>query len=171
MAMAAKQLFRDRSNDEYFNWIKVGKALTYVAEGLTHFCVTVVDEFHEELKLKFGDTQCSAGCTGKEIVRKFGPGGRMYWTIDCPDNICNKWLDGTAPELVTPRCRWENSEITEWSTEPWQLAKVFMACDQQKSNVDPAQTGVLGLLQLMKNCRKFHSRLDTQKANKVRYYV
>ena len=161
-----------RLSEEYFNWIKVGIALERVGEGLTDFCKAVVHDFHKDLRLDFGDTECSDGCTGKEIVRKFGPPDeKKHWTIDCPNKICNKWLGAIELELATSQCTWENSEITKWSTEPWQLAKVFMACGQQKSNVDPAQTGVLGLLQLMENCKKFHSHFDTQKAEKVRCYV
>ena len=39
------------------------------------------------------------------------------------------------------------------------------------SNVDPHKTDALGLLQLMINCKEFHSLLDTQKAKEIRLHM
>ena len=107
------------------------------------------------LKDNLGDKTCGAGCDSKDICIK---------TKLCPD----KWMAAIVPEIHTPQRTWKNSITNEWPSEPWQLAKIFMGPGQDPLNVDPQKTDALGLLQLMINCRKFHSLLDTDKAKEVR---
>ena len=161
---------KDRFTDKhYINWLKCGHGLNCVAEGLTPFCKTVADELHKKLVCKLGNKQCSAGCTTKRIVKKLGPNGKKSWTIRCRDNICNKWVDSIVPLIATSQFTWNNSIVSEWPVESWQLAKIFMGSGQDPSNVDPSQTGALGLVQLLINCKEFHFRIDTEKAVAVSF--
>ncbi|KAI0234989.1 hypothetical protein LSAT2_014618, partial [Lamellibrachia satsuma] len=157
----------DRFNDQqYINWVKLGQALTCVTKALAPFCKDVIEKWHNTQKDKLGNTTCNAGCVAKHIRPK-----KKSWSISCGDNVCNKWLEAIAPQLHTHQCGWENSIVNEWPKECWQVAKVFMGPGQDPSNVDPHKTDALGLLQLMINCKLFHSHLDTQKATKVRLYM
>ena len=156
----------------YSNRIKLDLALNRVAEGLAPFCKTVMDEFQEEvMKGKpFEGKSCNAGCKAKTKPKRQCTRGTFNMVINCPNDICNKWLEGIHPEILTRQYSFENTKESEWPTESWQLAKIFMGEGQDKSNVDPHNTDAAALLQLMINCRKFKSRVDQNKAKKVTIY-
>lgn len=152
----------------YSNRIKLDLALNRVAEGLAPFCKTVMDEFQKTVMTvkSIEGKSCDAGC---EVERK-RTNGTYYLVINCPNDICNKWLEGIHPEIVTRQYCFKNTKESEWPTKSWQLAKIFMGGGQDKSNVDPHNTDAAALLQLMINCRKFESRVDQSKAKQVTNY-
>ena len=154
------------ADKEYVNWVKCSQALVCVAEGLAPFCKDVIEKFHHTLKENLGEKTCTAGCSAKKIYRR-----NNGWSISCPSDICNKWLDDIAKEIGTLQCAWRNSDVSKWPIEYWQIGKVFMGHGQDSSNVDPHKTDAMGLLQLMINCKKFQSCLDTLKAKKVSLYA
>ena len=90
--------------------------------------------------------------------------------IDCPDDICNKWLDGIYAGLCGDPYYWKNTNVNMWPKQPWQLAKIFMGKGQQPKTYDPAKTDALGLLQLIKNCKLFSDRVDRQAAANVIFF-
>ena len=173
--VSAMQRFQD---EQYSNWNKVGQALSLVADGLRPFCERVIREFHDSLKENLGDKQCTAKCHAKDIkVRtsdddddhvEHDTGTKARWYIDCPDGICNKWLDGIYAGLCEgDQYSWKNTKVKMWPKQPWQLAKIFMGRGQQPSSYNPDKTDVLGLLQLIINCKLFSDCVDRQAAAKV----
>ena len=147
----------DRFNDPgYINRVKLDMALQYVAEGLSPFCKDVIDNFRNEMMTSLKSTTCAAGCKIKR--RRIRTDATSGWYIDC--NICHKWLDCVFQQIDKHEFSWKNSKVSEWSTNSWQLAKIFMANGQDSSNVDHAKTDALALLQLMTNCKKFKTRVD-----------
>ena len=165
----------DRFKDKhYINWLKVGQALDCLAEGVLPFCKDVVETLHKQLLSDLGpigQQKCSVGCKAGDIVflKKPGHSGEKGWTIHCRDNICDKWLAKIVPLLATKQLAWGNSTISEWPVQYWQVAKIFMGSGKDATDADPANTDALGLVQLMINCKEFHSKLDTQNAIEVKF--
>ena len=181
------------SDPEYVNWVKLSQALLCVRDGLAPFCEGVIRETHDSLKLKLDpelqdktctvgcnkvsdhryektpDAKCTGGVTAKEASKSSGPEKEQRWFIDCSDNICNAWLDVILESFPTNWYAWKNCDVSKWITEPWQLAKLFMDYGQDPSNAAAAETEPLGLLQLVINCKAFHSRLEKNLAEKVRF--
>ena len=166
--VSAMQRFQD---EQYLNWIKLGQALILVGDGLRPFCERVIREFHDSLKENLGDKQCTAKCHAKDIKVRRSDGTKARWYINCPDGICNKWLDGIYAGLCGHPYSWNNTKVEMWPKQPWQLAKIFMGPQQQSSSYNPDETDVLGLLQLIKNCKLFSDCVDRQAAAKVIYFV
>ena len=160
----------DRCSDpEYVNWVILSQALLCVRDGLAPFCEGVIREIYDSLKLKLDpelqDKTCTIGCD-KVFDR---PNKEQRWFIDCSDNICNAWLDVILESFPTKWYTWKNCDVSKWPTESWQLAKLCMDFGQDPSNAAAAETEPLGLLQLVINCKEFHSRLDKHLAEKVRF--
>ena len=185
---ASERRFKD---EEYVNWFKLTQALIYVAEGLRPFCEKAIGEFHKSLKTKLGGRRCLAKCTYKRIqkhgsdergkiaecnVRCTSEGSEepdtdtnAQWYINCPNGICNKWLDGITAGLGAGTYSWKNTDVKNWPTQPWQLAKLFMGSGQQPSMYNPAKTDALGLLQLMTRCKKICDHETQKKASQVMF--
>ena len=200
--MMTESLVNSRFQDKgYHNWIILGQALLFVAEGLRPFCKRVIDECHGLLKTEIGKHKCSAKCKVKETKKsrsngaifnvestaeesdvgtneataegtadgneEHDTGTKAHWYIECPNDICNKWLDGIIARLFGRPYLWKNSKVEMWPTQSWQLAKIFMGPGQQPSTYNPAKTDALGLLQLIQNCKLFSECVDRQAACKV----
>ena len=93
---------------------------------------------------------------------------KASWYIECPNDICNKWFDVINAELCGEPYSWKNTNVKMWPTQSWQLAKIFLGPGQQPST-PPSKTDALGLLQLIKNCKLFHDRVDRGAAGKVMF--
>ena len=168
--MMAKSSVPDRFKDKYYlNWIKLGQALVCVAEGLTAYCTKVVDKVHGSLKEKIGQKTCTADCTAKKITKHGSDEGTQVWSIDCPCNICNRWLDGITAEMGEKQCSWKHTDVKKWPTQSWQLAKTCMGPGKPPSNHAPAKTDVVGLLQLIINCKAFDDSSLKQQASTVMF--
>ena len=168
--MMAKSTVPARFKDKYYlNWIKLGQALICVGEGLTPFCIKVVDKVHVSLKDELGPETCTAGCTAKKITKQGFDEGIQVWSIDCPCNICNRWLDGIIAEMGEKPCSWKHTDVKKWPTQSWQLAKICMGPGKPPSNHAPAKTDVVGLLQLIINCKAFDDPLLKYQASQVMF--
>ena len=164
----AKSTVPKRFKDKhYLNWIKLGQALICVGEGITPFCTKVVDTVHVSLKAKIGSDLCTADCTAKKITRQESEEGKQVWSIECPYNVCNRWLDGITAEMGEQQCSWKHTEVKKWPIQSWQLAKTCMGPGKPPSNHAPAKTDVVGLLQLIINCKAFDDPSLKQQASQV----
>lgn len=163
--MAQSNVLERFKDKNYLNWIKLVQALACVGDGLLPFCVKVVDEVHESLRKEIGHELCKAKCTPKTL----GTGKEKRWYIDCPNDICNKWLDRIVAELYENQCSWRHTDLSMWPTQSWQLAKIFMGPGKQPSKSAPSKTDSVGLLQLIINCKAFHDLLLKQKASQVMF--
>ena len=74
--------------------------------------------------------------------------------------ILSKCTKGTSP------C-WQNTDMYEWKTGPWEIAKVFMKSGQQASMAGAADTDPIGLLQLVLNCQLFTECISNRQSFEV----
>ena len=147
---------------EYIRWLKVGQGLQCCAEGLTDFCTDVIDNFHSSLSTQHG--VCTSPSTPKNIVRDRT---NRCWTVTCPCGVCDSWLRSIEQEKATAQFSWKNTNVQDWSLNPWQLAKVFMGPGQDPTSHDPADTDPAGFLQLILNCKLFAGLVDATKVQAV----
>ncbi|XP_077869998.1 uncharacterized protein LOC100377645 [Saccoglossus kowalevskii] len=149
------------NNDEYKNWLRVGRSLLEMCKGLDKFITAENNNFHSQLKTKL-PACTSKNCKGNENKP---PSKRKHV---CP--VCAKW----EVEILTHHSNkgsvyWQNADNTKWFTVAWEVAKVFMPRGQKKTVTTASETDSSALLNLMSNCKKFHAYIkDTQKVLKVR---
>ena len=153
----------------YLNWLKATRALHITMEALRTFCQARMNGLHQLLLLKYGVTQCSGTCSSTNITYNTNTNN---YVINCPSNVCSRWLADIMAERATPTTRltFGNCDISQWPVEPWQIAKAFMN-NQNPSSVNPNDTDASGILQLLKNCKYFTPFLDKRKADAVRLYI
>ena len=154
----------------YLNWLKATRAVHITMEALRTFCQVKMQDLHQQLLLKHGGTQCSGTCSSKNIT--YNKNTHNY-VINCPSNVCSRWLADIVAEQATPKNRltFGNCDISQWPVEPWQIAKTFMNSGQDPSSVNSNDTDASGILQLLKNCKYFTPFLDKRKAHAVRLYI
>ena len=189
--MAESPAERRFKKKEYGNWIKLTHGLICLAEGLRPLCETTIEEFHNTLKTEIGNKECNnTKCTYKRIRKHGSDEGdkqaernvgdtsegsdetdtdtKARWYIDCPNDICNKWLDGITAGLGRVKYTWKNTKVRKWPTQSWEIAKVVMGKGQDRLSSKPDKTDALGLLQLITQCKKkFCDHVDTSKAGQV----
>ena len=150
------------TQQDYYNFLKLGKALKRTAEGLTEFVDNVVQDFHTSLLLQHG----SAVCTRRGIQKKITKPSNN-WSIDCACAVCGPWMRSIAAEQATRQICWENTSVDDWPVDAWQLAKPFMSAGKTTSCNTPQDTDPAGILQVMINCKQFGHRLSIQKVKAV----
>jgi len=152
-------------DQEYLNWLKSNRALHRSIEVLRHVCWLEIQHFQNSLLGKHGRTLCSKPCTHKDITTR---GRGSAWSITCSDNVCSAWLADIVNEKFgkSTRLYWQNSDLGQWQTQPWQIAKVYME-RQDIACISPANTDAAGVLQLLMNCKRFKTMMDMNKVNAV----
>ena len=60
-----------------------------------------------------------------------------------------------------------NSDIRQWPTEHWQVAKVFMAGGQDRASVKATDIDASGVIQLINNCKQFVGIVNMTLVNAV----
>ena len=153
-------------NDQgYIKWLKGTRMLQLTSKVLRKVCLVEVTKVHAELQKRCGET-CSVRCSRKNISYNKS---NKNWSIVCPDNVCSKWFAAVVAMRTKPSTKlaMHNADIWRWMEEPWQLANVFMENPQPQS-VDPSETDVSGIQQLMMNCSHFRKVVDTTKVQGVR---
>ena len=157
--------------EEYYNFLKLGKAVKRTAEGLTGLADHVIREFHTSLLQQHGSAVCTSRGTQKRIT--FDRRSKSC-NINCPCGVCGPWMRSIAAEQATPQTQicWENTNVDNWPEDAWQLAKPFMSAGKAASCNSPTDTDPAGILQLMINCKKYEKLLDIQKVKVVsQYYI
>ena len=168
---AAGTVVGDLNDPEYVNWIKTIGALDQTIDVLRHVCLSEIESFHDTLVQKHTPSPCGKPCTHTDIsYSKWWWWGS--WSITCPTKVCSRWLPDIVRERTTKstRLNWQNSDVSQWQTQPWQLAKPFMDRVQDRACVDPADTDATGILQLLLNCKRFKNIVDTKKVDAVSLY-
>ena len=158
------------NNQQYLNWVKATRAMHITMEAMRTFCQDKMHGLHQLLLFNYGATQCSGPCPSKNI--RYNRNTSNY-VINCPSNVCSRWLPDIVAERATPRTRltFDNCDISQWPVQPWQIAKAFMNNGQNPTSVSPNDTDASGILQLLMNCKYFTPFLDNMKAQAVRLYV
>ena len=149
---------------DYYNFLKLGKAIKVTAEGLTDLAVQVMTNFHRTLQGQHGTAVCPR--PGRKRISRI----RGRWTINCPCGVCDPWMTSIANEFATNQFCWDNADADLWPVDAWQVAKVYMSGGKATSCNTPLDTDPAGILQLMINCGKFQPLLDVQKVKKVSFH-
>ena len=163
---AAGTVEGDLNDPEYVNWCKTITALDRTIEVLRPFCLSEIKSFHNTLVQKHTLSSCGKPCTNSDITYHSKGGS---WSITCPNNVCSRWLPDIVRERATKSTRlyWQNSDVSQWQTQPWQLAKPFMDSVQDPACISPDGADVAGILQLLLNCKRFKNVMDTKKVDAV----
>ena len=163
---AAGTVVGDLNDPEYVNWCKTIGALDRSIDVLRHVCLSEIESFHDMLVQKHTTSPCGKPCTHSDIIYHSKGGS---WSITCPNKVCSRWLPDIVRERATKSTRlyWLNSDVSQWQTQPWQLAKPFMDSVQDRACIDPADTDATGILQLLLNCKRFKVIMDTKKVDAV----
>ena len=156
----------DLNDPEYLNWYKANRALHCTIDVLRQVCLAEVQTFHTSLLNKHGRRgTCSRPCTHGDVAH--GQGGN--WSLQCPSNVCSHWLHDIMRGRTkkSTRLNWQNSDFSQWQTEPWQIAKIYMGGGQDSACVNPAETDAAGIVQLLMNFKEFKNVLDMTKVDAV----
>ena len=130
------------------NWIRVAVLFPIICEHLSPFVDKTVKKFHQIL-LSYNHGVCNSSCS---------PGNKKK---QC--NICRNWVKAIKAHSDNgAKLFWENSDPTQWATDPWELAKVFMAPGQRAGrnirSVD--ELDISAMFSLMINCKEFGSNME-----------
>ena len=157
----------DLNDPGYRNWYKANRALLCIVDVLRLVCSAEIKNFHASLLNKHGARGiCSRPCTHGDVVAHGQCGN---WSLQCPSNVCSYWLDEIIRGRTkrSTRLNWQNSDFSQWQTEPWQIAKIYMAGGQDSACVNAADTDAAGIVQLLTNFKGFQTVLDPQKVDAV----
>ena len=153
----------DLHDPGYVNWLKSNRAFHRTIEVLRDVCWAEIQIFHKSLLRKHGGTPCNKPCTYKDVVTC---DKGSSWSIPCPSptNVCYMWLADIVGEKFSKSTRlyWQNSDFSQWQTQPWQIAKVFIE-KIDRASISPIDTDAAGVLQLLLNCKRFKNM--TNRAN------
>jgi len=165
------------NTQEYYNFLKVGKALKRTAEGLSDYAENVIKTFHTSLLQQHGNAVCSSPGHRKKITYDKT---RQSWKINCPSGVCRNWMSSIAAQYANPNPRnppwicWENTNVNDWpvATQSWQLAKPFMSEGKASSCNSPADTDPAGIFQLLIYFKEFAAQgLNIQQVKDVSHCI
>ena len=143
---------------DYQNWLKVGLALQLTTKALTPFCKDEMVSLHTSLKTSIGSSVTCPGCTIDDLKKR---------NFTCPNNVCHQWFAGIKAQSAEQKFCWKNSKVSWWPDHPWQIAQCHMGLGRDDGNTNPLQTDPEGILQLIINCKHFHSLIDIDKVKEV----
>ena len=164
-ASAGTCLVVGQLNDRaYIRWLKATHALNRTIDVLRNFCNVEMSTFHQFLMGRCGSTLCSGTCSSSDA--RFVRGS---WTINCPNNVCSKWLTEIAAWRTLPSTKLttHNADIRQWPQQPWQVAKMYMGRGQDQLSINSSDIDASGVMQLLTNCKHFASVVDATKVDAV----
>ncbi|KAJ8280731.1 hypothetical protein GJAV_G00058270 [Gymnothorax javanicus] len=136
-----------RFDDEgYKNWLKTTMSLWLLRSRLSGFLENETETFHNSLRNKLKESICKKSCIIKIIRNK---------VLDvCQD--CELWRKEILENHGNKKGNiyWENCKPCLWSSEKWEVAKVYMPRgNKAHSTVD--QFDISAILNLMIYCKHF----------------
>ncbi|XP_029380943.1 uncharacterized protein CXorf38 homolog [Echeneis naucrates] len=138
-----------RLNDRgYKNWLKAGRCLLILRDGLYHFIDLQLRHFHEALLKQHSElrTPCESSCR---------PRGNQLSGV-C--RVCAQWQKVILRHHRQPdvTVNWGNCFPPTWRTDHWELAKAYMPRGQGKVK-RTHQFDASALLNLINYCDCFQS--------------
>ena len=137
-----------------------------------------VQELHDKVFQELsncGNPSIDGLCAGCNL--RFNKNQNKWEIMYCNCNRCQMFID----EISKYRCstlgrtgstiftfqqsNFNNSDIQQWHTEHWQLAKLFMNRGQDVTTVSARQTDISGLLNLINHCDL--ARMDIQNTHNI----
>jgi len=148
-----------RQKKDYANWLKVTYGLKHVKDGLSTLTETIMAQFQQEI-LEQNNLSSVEACNNKSC----NSDSIMQQGVDkfqCPNNVCHNLLKSIAEEHINKKkIIWKNCEVRCWPVKCWEIAKVYMTYGQSSANTGAATTDCSALLQLMRSCKKFRSKIQ-----------
>ncbi|KAJ8350406.1 hypothetical protein SKAU_G00255360 [Synaphobranchus kaupii] len=141
--MASYSRFND---EEYKNWLKTTTSLQLLRSRLGRFLENETETFHNSLRNKLKKAICKNGCTIKNVNMKIPE--------VCPN--CEPWRDAIRNNHNNKNgiIYWNNSKPHLWSSQKWEVAKVYMPRGNKDHNrVD--QFDISAVLNFMIFCSHF----------------
>ncbi|XP_060578263.1 uncharacterized protein LOC132735339 [Ruditapes philippinarum] len=185
-------------NNKYRQWVKAGLGLGYLKEGLAPFCDDIGRQQHNDIINKIQQTktpQPNVPCGTCQITTLQPDHVRVSKGIcplnqdkcnccfpnnkrPCPNNVCGAIYDSIIQyhASIPPVPFWKNSDVQQWSTEPWEVCKCFINAPGYKDKTSAVDTDCTGLLHVIINNNYFHSHIGCNVAgpnnlfSKVRQY-
>ncbi|CAJ1071636.1 LOW QUALITY PROTEIN: uncharacterized protein CXorf38 homolog [Xyrichtys novacula] len=147
--MSLEDLAARLNNTEYKNWLKAGRCLLILREGLHPFVSHHTRAFHADLLNQ--NTLLRRPC----VTSTCKPKGNKFCS---PCRTCSVW----QTEILRhhrqrdPTVNWDNCFPPHWRTDHWELAKAYMPRGQGKvKRAD--QCDAAALLNLINFCDCFQS--------------
>ncbi|XP_018594646.1 uncharacterized protein LOC108926454 isoform X2 [Scleropages formosus] len=138
--------YRRFSDESYKNWLKTTMSLQLLRAGLRRFVEDETETFHDSLRSRVGDARCHANCDVRGQPLKVPPvcEACRLWRDEILENHSNK----------NGRIYWNNCRPFKWSSEKWEVAKVYMpGGNRAHSRID--QFDISAILNLMTFCTHF----------------
>jgi hypothetical protein len=139
------------------NWIVCAHSLNIFRDALGPRIQKEIDKFHDTLK-KNHRPVCG-NCDTKNI--NFDA-KKKTWNITCPQ--CQPWLTDVAAKHAQCKARTlvykDNSDISKWQNDSWEIAKFFMPRGQKGSNSGPDKSDSAALISMILNCKQMHNAFD-----------
>ncbi|XP_060574267.1 uncharacterized protein LOC132731982 [Ruditapes philippinarum] len=168
-------------NNKYRQWVKAGLGLGYLKEGLAPFCDDIGRQQHNDIINKIQQTktpQPNIPCGTCQITTLQPDHVRVSKGIcplnqdkcnccfpnnkrPCPNNVCGAIYDSIIQyhASMPPAPFWKNSDVQQWSTDPWNVCKCFINAPGYKDKTSAVDTDCTGLLHVIINNKYFHSHI------------
>ncbi|XP_060595344.1 uncharacterized protein LOC132749548 [Ruditapes philippinarum] len=168
-------------NNKYRQWVKAGLGLGYLKEGLAPFCDDIGKQQHNDIINQIQQTktpQPNVPCGTCQITTLQPDHVRVSKGIcplkqdkcnccfpnnkrPCPNNVCGAIYDSIIQyhASIPPAPFWKNSDVQQWSTEPWEVCKCFINAPGYKDKTSAVDTDCTGLLHVIINNKYFHSHI------------
>ncbi|KAK3591961.1 hypothetical protein CHS0354_031468 [Potamilus streckersoni] len=144
---------------EYVNWLRCASSLVILKESLHDYTQDGVNRLHVTVKhsvtTRLGSQYQCSDCSCREIHQHKS---KLDWYIKCKKSICNVWLSEILNRHNEPQCKtinWRNADITKWSIDPWEIAKIYMTKGQWNNVNLPQELDSPAILSLLKYCKEF----------------
>ncbi|XP_060561468.1 uncharacterized protein LOC132721221 [Ruditapes philippinarum] len=168
-------------NNKYRQWVKAGLGLGYLKEGLAPFCDDIGRQQYNYIINQIQQTktpQPNVPCGVCQITTLQPDHVRVSKGIcplkqdkcnccfpnnktPCPNNVCGAIYDSIIQNhaSIPPAPYWKNSDVQQWSTDPWSISKCFINAPGYKDKPSAVDTDCTGLLHVIINNTYFHSHI------------
>ena len=142
-------------NPDYINWVKAGLCLIHTKSGLHDCADTASQSLHQSVLNNIIPTLASAAQPLCGISIR-----RQNLITTCAHQYCqgflaaviNNGIDPTHTFTVRPG-NLSNCHVGQWHSHHWQIAKLFMNQGQLKTQVNPTEADMSGIINFLSHCR------------------
>lgn len=147
--MVREELTYRLNDDEYKNWLKAGRCLLLLKDGLLPFTDQQMRAFHRDLLNQYALLR--RPCETSSCA----PRGNKLVSV-C--RVCSEWQKVILRHHRQPDAtiHWTNCFPPHWRTDHWELAKAYMPRGQAKAK-GADECDAAALLNLINYCKCFHS--------------
>ncbi|XP_029931089.1 uncharacterized protein LOC115375706 isoform X2 [Myripristis murdjan] len=161
LEMMQFQRFQDEG---YKNWIKSTMGLVYFRDYLEKFLEDETETYHQKLrdKVNLQEEECTKSCS----FNNWDPRSSKIPRLDC--EVCDRWRDEILANHTSKdgKVLWRNSKPHLWSTNKWEVAKVYMPNGHAKHS-SAGDFDLPAFLSLMTQCRHFSKYVQQKPCTEV----